>query len=86
MANHERIVRIVQPSDRPYLPPVATTPLHWKNHSLHYIFQGLRLTAIGLIGLYLAVNFLNFGMSFNELLVIIGFPLAIGLLTSYATF
>ena len=86
MANHELIVRIVKPADRPYLPPRTTAPIQRRNQSLHYLFQGLRLSAIGLIGLYLAVNFLSLGVSFNELLVIIGFPLAIGLITSYATF
>jgi len=87
MNNREVIVRIVTPSEQPHLPKVESIPLPRENkNSLQKIINGAALTAIAVIGIFLAVGYFNLGLSLRDILVIVGIPLALGIITSYAIF
>jgi len=87
MNNREVIVRIVTPSEQPHLPKVESIPLPRENKSLFQkMINGAALTAIAILGIFLAVGYFNLGLSLRDTLVIVGIPLVLGIITSYAIF
>ncbi len=87
MNSHEVVVRIIQPADKPQpkrpdrLPELVFQPA--KNH-FHTIINGLVLSVIALVVVGLGVSYFNLGFSFNDVLVIVGIPMTLGIVTSYA--
>ncbi len=89
MNNHELVVRIIQPAEQPQPPKVEYAPLPQEKKSknlLQILLNGLGLAAIGALGMYLAVSFFNLGFSFNDVLILVGIPLGIGVIATYAIF
>jgi len=87
MKNHEVIVRIIKPADQPSLPaaPILSPPSSSRedNRPQRYLHV-VGLVALSVLGVVLAFNFFNFGFSLREILVIIGMPLSVGIVASYA--
>lgn len=88
MHNRDIVVRIVQPADKaqpqkrasvPFLPPADTN-----GDLFHHIFNSVGLAAIAALGIYLAFSFFGLGIAWKEVLIIVGIPLTLGLVTSYA--
>ena len=88
MNNRDIVVRIVQPADKPapeIKPSRPAFPGKKERKPLQKFLNGLGLAAILACGGFFALGFFNFGFSLNDVIVIIGIPLAVGLITSYAT-
>jgi hypothetical protein len=89
MNNRELVVRIIQPTEQPQPPKVdyGPVPQEKKPKSLmQVLMNGLGLAAIGALGIYFAVSFFNLGFSFNDVLILIGIPVVLGVIASYAIF
>jgi hypothetical protein len=82
MPTREMIVRIVRPSEKPYLPPQETKPLPVKPKPRFYALPNLLvLIAIALLTTLFSTNLVKFGVSGKEIAVLIGIPLAFGVFT-----
>ncbi len=87
MNSHDVVVRIIQPAEQAHpqkkdrLPELIFQPA--KNH-FHTIVNGLVLSMIALLVVCLGVSYFNLGFSFNDVLVIVGIPMSLGIVTSYA--
>lgn len=86
MNKREIVVRIIQPAEKPRPRKIELMPsLPEKDENFYprNIFRILGFTAISALGIVLALNFFNFGSSLNDVMIIIGIPLLVGILTSY---
>lgn len=85
MNSKEIVVRIIQPADKAQ-PPRRPVALQAKpaDNLFHNIFNAVALTAIAALGFYLIVIFCQQGISLNDIFVMVGLPLSLGLVTSYA--
>jgi hypothetical protein len=86
MNSHDVVVRIVQPLDQPH-PRRSETMLSVfkpENNFFHSVINGFVLSAIGLLALFIGVSYFNLGVSFREIMVIVGIPMTLGIVTSYA--
>jgi len=84
MENREMIVRIVKPLEKPYLPLQEPKPLPAKpKNRIHSLPNTLVLIAIALLTLLLSTSLFKFGISGNEIAVLIGIPLAFGVFTRF---
>ena len=88
MNSHDVVVRIVQPLDQPNPRRSEILPLALKpeNNLFHSVLNGCVLSAIGLLALFIGVSYFNLGVSFRDILVIVGIPMTLGIVTSYAIF
>jgi len=88
MNSHDVVVRIVQPLDQPNPRRSETLLTAFKPEKsfFHSALNGLVLSAIGLLALFIGVSYFNLGVSFREIMVIVGIPMTLGLVTSYAIF
>jgi hypothetical protein len=88
MNNRELVVRIIQPAEQPKPRPAepAAPAEQPERKWLPRIMNALAVAAIAAVGAYLAVSFFHLGFSFNDILILVGMPLAIGLITTYAIF
>jgi hypothetical protein len=88
MNSHDVVVRIVQPLDQPN-PRRSETSLSAfqpEKNLFHSAINGLVLSAIGILTLFIGVSYFNLGASFREIMVIVGIPMTLGIVTSYAIF
>ena len=84
METKEIVVRIVKTSEKPYLPPQEPKPLPAKpKNRFRSLPNALVLIAIALLTLLLSTSLLKFGISGNEIAVLIGIPLAFGAFTRF---
>lgn len=87
MNSHEVVVRIVQAAEKPQpkpqdrLPEIVFQP---EKNLFHSIINGLVLSVIALLVICLGVSYFNLGLSVNDVLVIVGLPVTLGIVTSYA--
>ncbi len=87
MNSHEVVVRIIQPAEKPQpklqdrLPEIV---FHPEKNLFHSLINGLMLSMIGLLVVCLGVSYFNLGFSLNDVLVIVGIPMTLGIVTSYA--
>lgn len=95
MNNSELVVRIIQPApiesgqqkhlmkkaDGP-----AAAPEKKQKNWLHLSVNVLALASIAALGVYFAVSFFHFGFSFQDIAILVGIPLAVGIVTTYAIF
>jgi len=89
MNNRELVVRIVQPSEQPHLPPreaAPVRPVDRRDRTIQMLMNGLGLMGITALGILFAVLFFNSGLSVNDVLVVISLPVAVGIVASYAIF
>ena len=89
MNTRDVVVRIVQPVEQAQ--PVkklemGALPVEIEKNFFIDLMHGLGLAAMVGLGLYLTVGFFNLGFGFKEIMVIVGLPAAVGLVTSYAIF
>jgi len=87
MNSHEVVVRIIQPAEKPQpkrldrFPELVFQP---EKNLFHSLINGLVLSLIALLVICLGVGYFNLGFSLNDVLVIVGFPMTLGIVTSYA--
>jgi len=87
MNSHEVVVRIIQPAEKPQpklqdrLPEIVFQP---EKNLFHSIINGLVLSVLALLVVCLGVGYFNLGFSLNDVLVIVGIPMTLGIVTSYA--
>jgi len=89
MVKGEKVVRLIQPADKPQPASRALEPQPGETMNAkiaHYILNGITLAAIASVCLFIGVNYFHLGFSVNDLMVMMGLPLAVGALTSYAIF
>ena len=87
MDNREVIVRIVAPSEKPYLPKsdaFAPLPLEKKISWQQRLISALSLLAIGATAFCLALFFIKLGIGYKDIAVMIGMPLMFGMITRFA--
>ena len=85
MNSKDIVVRIIQPADKAQ-PPKRPEASEFKpaGNCFHLVFDAAALTVIAALGFYLIVSFCSQGISLNDVLIMAGLPLALGLVTSYA--
>lgn len=89
MNNHELVVRIIQPAEQaqPQKKERApAVPEKKRKNLFQVIVNGVGIAAIAALGIFLAFSFFNIGFSFKDVLILIGIPLAVGIVASYAIF
>jgi hypothetical protein len=94
MHNRELVVRIIQPApiesgQQKHLQKKAAEPAvpeKKKKNWFQIVINGLALTLIAALGVYFAISFFHFGFSFKDIMVLVGIPLAVGIVTTYAIF
>ena len=95
MNNRELVVRIIQPApiesgQQKHLLKKAAEPApapeKKRKKWLQLSVNGLVLAGIAALGIYVAISFFNFGYSFQDIMILVGIPLAVGLVTTYAIF
>ena len=88
MNSHDVVVRIVQPLDQPNPRRSETTLSAFKpeKNIFHSVVNGCVLSAIGLLVIFLGISYFHLGVSLNEILIMIGIPMTLGIVTSYAIF
>ncbi|MDD4178440.1 MAG: hypothetical protein PHH14_00100 [Candidatus Margulisbacteria bacterium] len=86
MNSRDVVVRIIQPAEqaKPQKIEYSPQPAKQEKNLSQAIINGLGLAAIALLGLYLVISFFNLGISINDLVVMVGLPLSVGLVASYA--
>ncbi|OGB89582.1 hypothetical protein A2625_00085 [candidate division WOR-1 bacterium RIFCSPHIGHO2_01_FULL_53_15] len=52
----------------------------------HQVLNGAVLAAIAMLAVFLGVSYFNLGISFQDIMIIVGIPMALGIVTSYAIF
>ena len=93
MNSRDIVVRIVQSHEQPCLPAgkaqlpkrEALSPGKEKK-LIQYTLNGLGLAAIAVLLVFFGVSFFHLGLSLNDCLIIVGIPMALGVITSYAIF
>jgi hypothetical protein len=89
MNNHELVVRIIQPAEQPQPQKkecASAAPKKKEKGLFQAIVNGMGIAAIAALGIFLAFSFFNVGFSFKDVLILIGIPLAVGVVASYAIF
>lgn len=87
MNNRDVIVRIVQPADKPQpkMPPVlGALPENKRDIFHHRLANVFGIIGIFAAGAFLTVSFFHLGINLHEVMVMVGIPLSVGLVTSYA--
>lgn len=85
MNTKEIVVRIIQPAEqpKPRLAEFMPTDFEEEKNPLQTIINAAGLAAIAGLGLYFGVSFFHLGFSFNDVLIILGIPVAVGAIVSY---
>lgn len=89
MNTREIVVRIIQPAEQPQPPKIKANPVvpeKKEKNLFQAVINGIALAAIAALGVYLMVSFFNLGFSFRDILILVGIPLTVGIVTSYAIF
>jgi hypothetical protein len=89
MNSHDVVVRIIQPQEQPQPPKhkgQLELPFKPEKNYFHAALNGLVLSAIALVAVCLGVSYFHLGFSFNDIMVMIGIPMTLGIVTSYAIF
>ena len=89
MNNHDVVVRIIQPLEQAQPPrhkDQLALPFTPEKNLFHLALNGLMLSAIGLLVIFLGVSYFHLGFSFKDIAVIVGIPMTLGIVTSYAIF
>ena len=87
MKNKEVIVRILAPSEKPYLPKADAFPslpmdkrISWQMR----LTSAVSLTAIAATAFCLAFFLVKLGIGYKDIAVMIGMPLMFGMITRFA--
>jgi hypothetical protein len=89
MNNRDLVVRIVQPSEQPYLAPREAAPARAESRRakmMRRLTSGLGVLGITAFGVLFAVLFFNSGFAVRDILVVISLPVVVGVVASYAIF
>jgi hypothetical protein len=87
MNSRDVVVRIIQPAEQPKAQPIEHAPASVekpKKNFLQLALNTLAIMAISALGLYFAFGLFNVGIDLREIMVLIGIPLTVGLVTTYA--
>ncbi|MDD5594439.1 MAG: hypothetical protein PHG97_06855 [Candidatus Margulisbacteria bacterium] len=87
MNSRDVVVRIIQPLEQPQplkKEIVPTLPVRKEKNLFHSLINGVVLSAIGLLAVFIGVSFFHLGVSFNDILILVGIPMTLGIVTSYA--
>ncbi|MBN3032969.1 MAG: hypothetical protein JW873_02630 [Candidatus Saganbacteria bacterium] len=87
MNSRDVVVRIIQPLEQPQPPKRKTDTgpaLQPENNLFHLIINGLTLSAICLLALFIGVSYFHLGVSFNDIAVLVGVPVTLGIVAGYA--
>lgn len=82
------VVRIVQPAEKPHITAVKTQPIivEENKNPIQSIVNSLGIAVIAGLALYLGFSFFHIGVNVNDIVVILGIPMAVGLVASYVVF
>ena len=88
MKTRDVVVRIIQPAEQPKPAQKASAPIaeNKREKLLHRAANILGLAGIFALAIFVIVNFFHLGISANDLAIIVGIPLSLGIVTSYAVF
>jgi hypothetical protein len=83
MNTRDVVVRIVKPSERPYLPPKPAEPGRPRalDHRLLYCFG---LAGLTVLGAGISFGLCHFGFAPHEVVGLVSLPVVIGVVASYA--
>lgn len=89
MNSRDVVVRIIQPLEQPQ-PPKREAQLELSIKPEKNLFQvvinGVVLSAIAILAIFLGVSYFHLGVSFKEIMIMVGIPMTLGIVTSYAIF
>ena len=89
MKSRDVVVRIIQPAEQPQPPKrasITTAFIKEERKLVRALTHGAGLTIIGSLAIFLAFGFFNIGFAVKEICFMVGIPLALGIVTSYAIF
>jgi hypothetical protein len=89
MNSRDVVVRIIQPLEQPQPPKHENQielPFKPEKNLFHVVINGLVLSAIALLVIFLGVSYFHLGFSLKDILVMVGIPMSLGIVTSYAIF
>lgn len=87
MNSRDVVVRIIQPAEQPKAQPIEHAPAAAAKpkHDLRQLaLNALAVMVIAALGGYCAFGLFNMGIALREVLVLVGIPLTVGLVTTYA--
>jgi len=87
MNNHDVVVRIIQPAEQPKAQPIEHAPaaaVKPKKKYFQLAFNILAIMILCVVGTYAAFGLLAFGLAVRDVMVLVGIPLTVGLVTTYA--
>jgi len=86
MQSNQIVVRIIQPSSSPHInksDQIGLNEAPFGEQLIQKIFRMLGWSFVAMLVVYFSISFFNLGFSFNDIFVIIGLPLSVGLVASY---
>jgi hypothetical protein len=88
MNNRETIVRIVTASDKPQTRSKESLPLpkHNNKNPFQMFLNGLGIIVISVLGIFIVIGFFKAGISLQEIMVLVGIPITVGIFTRYTVF
>ncbi|MCU0641095.1 MAG: hypothetical protein MUC35_03280 [Candidatus Margulisbacteria bacterium] len=87
MNAHEVVVRIIQPAEQPQAKKVtlAEAPAEPAGKALlRRVLNWLVIVALFTLGSYAVFSLMAFGLAVRDVMVLVGIPLSIGLVATYA--
>jgi hypothetical protein len=89
MNSHDVVVRIIQPLEQPQPQKhkdQLELPFKPEKNLFHLAVNGVVLSAIAVLAVFLGVSYFHLGFSLKDILVMVGIPMSLGIVTSYAIF
>ncbi|MFA6431905.1 MAG: hypothetical protein WCV91_05980 [Candidatus Margulisiibacteriota bacterium] len=86
MQNNQIVVRIIQPSIKPHIKEhdqINLNAASFGERLVQRIFRMFGWSLVAMLIVYFTVSFFNLGFSYNDIAVIVGLPLSVGLVASY---
>ena len=84
MNKRDVVVRIIQPAEQPKAQPIEHAPAAAEKPKKNHLLNTLAIMAISALVLYLVFGLFNVGIALREIVVLVGIPLTVGLVTTYA--
>ena len=89
MNSRDVVVRIIQPLEQPQPPKhkdQLELPFKPEKNLFQVAINGLVLSAIAVLAIFLGVSYFHLGFSLKDIMVIVGILMTLGIVTSYAIF
>jgi hypothetical protein len=88
MNNRELVVRIIQPAEKPEPPkrPETPVPAEQPVRRRPNLLLTIGLACLAGLGIMVACGFSSFAFPVRDIVIVLGIPLAVGIVATYAIF